>query len=158
MTVTAEATRPDVTRETFCVFELPGAPRAWERAGARIVFKGGRPRIVFYVTPAETQYRESLAWAAKAALRGKPPTELPVAVIIAAYMPIPASWTAAERAKARAGISRPTGKPDADNLAKLVGDSLLEVVWKDDAQIVDLQVSKRFSEKPGLRVEVVELH
>lgn len=36
-------------------------------------------------------------------------------------------------------------KPDCDNLAKAVLDALNGVCWKDDSQIVDLRVVKRYT-------------
>jgi len=38
----------------------------------------------------------------------------------------------------------------------MVGDALNEIVWKDDGQIADLRVIKRYSDMPALRVEVRE--
>lgn len=38
----------------------------------------------------------------------------------------------------------PTSKPDWDNEGKLVCDALNGIVWRDDAQIADGRVSKRF--------------
>jgi Holliday junction resolvase RusA-like endonuclease len=153
----AEAAPLHVSRETFVAFELPGPPRAWERAGARIARnKDGQQYIVFYVGTEEQLYRNALALTAKAALRGRSATQLPVAVLIHAFMPIPASWTARERMDARAGAEVPAATPDADNIGKLVGDALKEIIWMDDAQIVDLRVIKRYSETPALRVEVRE--
>ena len=38
----------------------------------------------------------------------------------------------------------PTGKPDADNYAKLILDALNGVVWRDDAQVVRLFVEKSY--------------
>ena len=41
-----------------------------------------------------------------------------------------------------------TSKPDLDNLAKAVMDALTQLqVWKDDSQIVQLWVSKPYTEK-----------
>lgn len=38
----------------------------------------------------------------------------------------------------------PSVKPDATNVGKAVEDALNGVVWDDDAQIVDLQLRKRY--------------
>jgi len=153
----SEAGPLKVSRETFCVFELPGEPRAWERAGARIARnREGQQFIHFYVGFEEKQYRNALAWSAKAALRGKQPTSQPVAVLVHAFMPIAKSWPDRDKINARNGAKLHTGTPDADNLGKLVGDALNEIVWNDDAQIVDLRVIKRYSDTPALRVEVRE--
>jgi Holliday junction resolvase RusA-like endonuclease len=153
----AEAAPLKVSRETFCVFELAGEPRAWERARARIARnREGQQYIHFYVGFEEMQMRNALGYCAKAALRGKPMTERPVAVLIHAFMPIAASWSAREKIDARNGAKLHTGTPDADNLGKMVGDALNEIVWKDDGQIADLRVIKRYSDMPALRVEVRE--
>lgn len=44
----------------------------------------------------------------------------------------------------------PTGRPDVDNYAKLVLDALNGIVWRDDAQVVLLVVSKIYSESQGI--------
>lgn len=146
-----------VSRETFCVFELPGEPRAWERARARIARdRQGQQYINFYVGFEEMQLRNALGYCARAAMRSKAPTEQPVAVVIHAFMPIMKSWSMREQADARNGAKLHTSTPDADNIGKLVGDALNKLVWVDDSQIVDLRVIKRFSTQPATRVEVRE--
>jgi Holliday junction resolvase RusA-like endonuclease len=146
-----------VSRETFVVFELPGEPRAWERARARIARnREGQQFIQFYNGFEEMQMRNAMAWSAKAALRGKPPTDKPVALMVHAFMPIAASWTARQKIDARNGAKLHTGTPDADNLGKIVGDALNGIAWIDDAQIVDLRVLKKYSDAPAVRVEVRE--
>jgi Holliday junction resolvase RusA-like endonuclease len=153
----AEAAPLKVAREPFCVFELEVEPRGWERAGATIRWGQGRPYIHWFVTTDEANYREAVAWAAKAAMRGRLPTERPVALLLHAFMPIAASWSMRERSDARSGAKLPTGTPDWDNIGKSVGDALKGIVWVDDAQVVDGRVIKRHSERPALRVEVREL-
>ena len=112
-----------VLTEPFVMFELPGAPRAWERPGATVRWTGGHAHIHWYIRTEEENYRKAIAWAAKAAMRGKLPTGKPVTLIVHAFMPIPKSWTTSKKMQARAGTILPTGKPDLDNLGKLVGDS-----------------------------------
>lgn len=51
---------------------------------------------------------------------------------------------------------RPTSKPDVLKLARGVEDALTGIVWKDDAQIVDEYLSKRFGTQPGCHVEIQE--
>lgn len=36
-------------------------------------------------------------------------------------------------------------------------DSLNEVVWKDDAQVVEATISKRYSDIPSLKITVREI-
>ena len=49
----------------------------------------------------------------------------------------------------------PSTKPDLDKLARAVLDALTGVVFKDDAQVVDLRVTKRYG-TPGVHVIVVQ--
>jgi Holliday junction resolvase RusA-like endonuclease len=58
---------------------------------------------------------------------------------------------------AEEGKIRPITKPDADNLGKLVMDSLKSVVWKDDSQVVDLHISKWYSATPRIEITIDEL-
>lgn len=50
-------------------------------------------------------------------------------------------------------------KPDADNLAKAVMDSLTQLggFWRDDAQVAQLWVWKRYGREPGAMVEIREV-
>lgn len=72
---------------------------------------------------------------------------------ILAFYGIPKSTTKTKRAKMLEGKMRPTKKPDMDNVMKVVADSLNQVAYKDDTQIVDAQCRKFYSERP--RIEVI---
>ena len=50
-------------------------------------------------------------------------------------------------------VVRPTKKPDADNIAKIVADSLNGIAYRDDSAIVHMRISKFYDTRP--RVEVV---
>ena len=58
----------------------------------------------------------------------------------------PDSWPKARRDAVRAG-DEPwyPGKPDLDNLVKLVKDAGKGVLWKDDSQVVKLEAIKVYS-------------
>jgi len=45
-------------------------------------------------------------------------------------------------------------RPDADNLAKLICDSLKGIFWHDDSLISRLIIVKRYSENPGVYVKI----
>lgn len=47
-------------------------------------------------------------------------------------------------------------KPDFDNIGKIVCDSLNNIAYHDDAQIVDAQVRKFFSDDPRVVVTIQE--
>lgn len=72
---------------------------------------------------------------------------------IMAFYGIPKSASKKKREQMLSGMIRPTKKPDMDNVVKIIADSLNQVAYKDDTQIVDCQVRKFYSEDP--RVEVV---
>lgn len=129
------------------VISLPGIPRG-----------KGRPRFVRATgrayTPAETvNYEGALRMAGKAAMRDEPPLDGALAVTMIAEFPVPASWSQKKRAAAISGEVKPTGKPDADNLIKTL-DALNAVVWRDDAQIVNATIIKRYGGNPGVTITV----
>ena len=63
---------------------------------------------------------------------------------------IPKSWPKAKKQAAMIGEIQHTGKPDADNVLKTVGDALNGIVWKDDSQIVSASINKRYGVQPAL--------
>lgn len=116
-----------------------------------------RPRFTrrgIAYTPARTRSYEALLRAAgQSAMAGRPPIEGPLAVRMEAVFAVPSSWPNVRRLQALSGAIKPTGKPDADNLVKCC-DALNGVAWRDDAQLVDVRVLKRYGPTPGLRIEV----
>ena len=121
----------------------------------------GRPRFSpktgTVYTPAKTaSYESRLAWAAQAAMRGRPLYDGPLAVYIMASVSIPVSKSKQWKTDALAGRIWPTKKPDPDNIAKMV-DALNKVVWVDDCQIVILTVKKVYSDRPCLWICVDSL-
>ena len=106
-------------------------------------------------TPKETvQYENLVKFSYMEAANGKAfPDEAMLDVRILAYYGIPKSTSKKKRTEMLGRSIRPTKKPDADNVAKAVADSLNGVAYRDDTQIVDMQVRKFYSENP--RVEVI---
>ena len=52
-----------------------------------------------------------------------------------------------------------TKRPDADKLARAIGDAVTNICFVDDSQVVDLRATKRvalFGEEPGVQVTVTE--
>jgi len=72
---------------------------------------------------------------------------------ISAYYEIPASASKKKKGEMASNAIRPTKKPDLDNVFKVIADSLNQIAYRDDAQIVDATVNKYFSDVP--RVVVV---
>ena len=129
------------------IIELAGAPRGKGRP--RFSTKTGRA-----FTPEKTvRYESELKMAAQIAMDGAPLFEGPLQVVIHAFMPVPSSKPRKWQLRALATRELPTTKPDPDNIAKMM-DALNLVVWKDDAQIADLIVRKRYAAEPRLTVLV----
>lgn len=145
------------TGAPFCCFELSGAPRGKGAPRFGIVrTRTGKQFATTYKDKKTAGYMRDLTRAAVRAMGNKPPTGKPVAVVLHAYMPIPKDWSGRKHLDAISGVIRPTGKPDCDNIFKMV-DALTGVVWDDDAPIVDARVMKFYSDEPGLRIEVREM-
>ena len=123
-------------------FHIPGAPVGKGRP--RIGKVGAHARMF---TPAKTvNYESTVALFAAQAMAGRALLTGPVNLQMRVDFPIPASWSIKKQRAAEAGQILPTVKPDADN-----------VVWKDDVQVVELTLKKRYSVVPGVAVRIVEL-
>lgn len=83
--------------------------------------------------------------------------EGPLMMIVYAYFSIPKLDSKKIRQQKIALQVRPTKKPDADNLLKIVADALNGLAYNDDAQIVIAAVEKAYSEYPMVHVYVATL-
>ena len=113
----------------------------------------GRPRFGNgrTYTPAKTlAYEDLVAMIARGVMRGRPLMQGPVAMLIRATFAFPKSWPVQRRIEGASHVTR----PDADNIAKIVGDALNGVVFKDDCQIADLKVAKRWGPVGALVVTI----
>lgn len=81
----------------------------------------------------------------------------PLALRVKVFRPTLKSFNKKKKAEAEKGELRPITKPDVDNYVKAIKDALNSVIWKDDSQVVDLQVSKFYSENPRIEVEIDEV-
>ena len=127
-------------------FEVIGPPQGKARARTFYNPKLGRSQSV---TPEKTVLYENLV--KQSFLEAKENETYfekePVSVRILALFPIPKSTTKKNRRRIAAGELRPTKKPDADNIAKVICDALNGVAYGDDTQVVELTVGKRYTEE-----------
>ena len=72
---------------------------------------------------------------------------------IFAYYKIPKSVSRKKHQQMLEKQIRPTKKPDMDNIVKIIADSLNDIAYYDDSQIVDTEIHKYYSDHP--RVEIV---
>lgn len=124
-------------------FFVHGLPQRHRR---RAVLRRGT--IASYQDKASADWKQTVLLQA---LPHKPPvpSEAPLSVALDFYLVRPKSLPKRVRAHTR--------KPDAENLLKNSLDALTGVVWRDDAQIIRLVVTKQYGDVPGLRVAVEEV-
>lgn len=78
-------------------------------------------------------------------------------VRIFAFYGIPKSVSKKKRQMMIDGDIRPIKKPDFDNIAKIICDSLNGIAYRDDAMVVDGMFRKYYSEQPRVEVSIREV-
>jgi len=120
-----------------------------------------RPRMNTYTgkayTPTKTKNYEYLV---RQLFVYKYPSFIPlegrIKLTIIAYFELPKKVSKAKEAEMLAGIISPTKKPDWDNIGKIVSDSLNKFAFKDDAQIIEAIVIKKYARIPKVLVKIEE--
>lgn len=126
-------------------FGIPGAP--YGKARHRTTKMG-----IAY-TPKETVQYENLVRTIFVQQHGDwEITALPIRMVVTAIFPIPKSASKRVRLGMMEGTIRPTKRPDWDNIGKVISDSLNEIAYKDDSQVVDVRVFKYYGEVPEVNV------
>lgn len=146
----------------FAVIRLMGDPKGKGRPRTRIA---GEFATIY--TDAKTRkYEDALKDQGIKVMEGREPTDEALSVVICAYMPVPASWSAKKRAGALAGDIMPTTGIDLDNICKMIdglnyhppqfkGDRVKRpIIWHNDSQIVSMQAIKSYSAHPRLEITV----
>lgn len=108
-------------------------------------------------TPTKTStFEEKVKWAFKSKYNIE--TELSTkpfkAKIIAVFEP---AKSLSKKKKEKLLYSEYTKKPDADNIAKIILDSLNEFAYKDDNQVAELLVLKQYGDENKIIVELEEI-
>lgn len=85
------------------------------------------------------------------------PFEKPLKAKIIAYYEIPKSTSKKKKQQMLNCEIFPTVKPDTDNIAKSILDSLNGIAYLDDKQIVKLEVEKYYSQAPSTVVMIEEI-
>lgn len=122
----------------------------------------GRPRFrrignyVSTYTPATTaSYEDAVRLAYKQAAQGAY-FEGPVKMEVWCIFGIPKSATKKNQAEMLSGKVLPTKKPDADNVLKIIADALNGLAYKDDTQITDMEIHRRYAAIPYVEVILEE--
>lgn len=83
--------------------------------------------------------------------------EKPLRVTIKAYFEIPKSTSKKRKQQMMDNEILPMVKPDTDNIAKGVLDSLNGIAYKDDKQVIELIVNKFYNNIPYVSVMIEEI-
>ena len=79
-----------------------------------------------------------------------------VKLSIIAYFELPKSISKQKEAEMLAGIISPTKRPDIDNITKIILDALNKFAYKDDAQIIEATIIKKYARTPRVLVKIEE--
>ena len=133
-------------------FKIPGKAQAKQRP------RMGRSGIVY--TPKETLVYENyvkMCYSDYANQFGWLPYENQVRAEIEVLVAVPKSDSKTKKKAKIEGMIRPAVKPDCDNLAKSILDSLNGLAYHDDKQVVELVVKKYYAENAEVRVRLTEV-
>ena len=119
----------------------------------------GRPRLGKYgtYTPTKTANYETLVkWTFANEFKNFKPIEGAEKAKITAVFTVPKSYSKKKRAEALTRIDY-THKPDCDNIAKIILDSLNGLAYIDDSQVSCLLVFKNYGEQEKVIVELEKI-
>ena len=133
-------------------FKIPGKAQAKQRPrmGRSGVVYTPKETLVYenYVKMCYSDYARQFEWL---------PYENQVRAEIDVLVAVPKSDSKAKKKAKIEGAIRPTVKPDCDNLAKSILDSLNGLAYQDDKQVVELIVKKYYAENAEVRVRLTEV-
>ena len=123
----------------------------------------GRPRfarrgkfVTTYTDEKTKTYENQIRDIARVAMGASEPLNTPLEAFIYISYPIPASYSKTRKADCLSGLERPTKKPDIDNVVKAFLDSMNEIIYLDDTQVVELHSTKVYGD-PFVEVIVKEI-
>lgn len=119
----------------------------------------GRPRLGKFgtYTPAKTVEYENLVKLSYMEQVGNKKLNNELSVSIHAYFKIPKSVSKNQRELMLHNAIRPTKRPDLDNICKAILDSLNNIAYNDDSQVVTLKMYKLYSDFPRVEIELEEI-
>ncbi|BCK01631.1 RusA family crossover junction endodeoxyribonuclease [Anaerocolumna chitinilytica] len=134
-------------------FEIPGPPQGKARARTFFNNKSGR---MASITPEKTVLYENLI---KLCYQKNTNyiSDKPLRVYIKACFEPAKSTSKSKRIEMLTDKIRPTKKPDIDNIAKVVLDALNGIAYKDDTQVVTLEVRKFYKPFACVNVDIEEV-
>lgn len=120
-----------------------------------------RPRVLksgwAYTPKGTVNYETLVKYTYHCLYRDEKPMEGFIEADIVAIFPVPKSYSKKKTAQLLAGADNYDKKPDCDNIAKMILDSLNGIAYADDSQVTSLRVSKQYGVQPKVVVELREI-
>jgi len=145
-------TAVDELRPAVVTFRVDGLPVA--QGSVRAFVAGGRAVVTYGRGGTLGSWRQAIAARAADQLGDRPPVDGPVRVVARFGLRRPRSHYGARGILPRHASELVTTAPDLDKLARALLDALTGVVYRDDRQVVELVLAKRYDDRPGLDVEL----
>ncbi len=117
--------------------QIDGVPQT--KGSWRVGMRHGKP-FLYADNDAEPAWAHMVAWTVRARLRGHAADDRRYAVRLAFTLP---------QNRGR------KNQRDLDKLARSILDALSSIVWIDDEQVEDLNLSKRVGDTPGVVISIV---
>ena len=131
-------------------FEILGKPLG--KARPRVTRKG------FTYTPQKTvNYENLIRWTFQSKFPNHKPFEGYIEAEIKAIFDIPKSYSKKKTLELLNKSCNYDHKPDLDNVAKIVLDSLNGIAYKDDSQVTVLKVIKEYGEQAKIIVKLDDI-
>lgn len=141
---------PDGAGERLVEFSVHGLPIA---QGSKNQFGGESSKFL-------KPWRNDIRVAAFDAMSGYPPWSGGVQLRAVFIFPRPKAHLRTGKHAGEVKASAPgwkTSAPDLDKLIRALGDALTGIVYRDDAQIVGISVTKIYGQTPGVTVSLAAL-
>lgn len=128
-------------------------PRAKE-----VMNRGTRKKKIIVYDPEEVKrFKANASYIARHLMKGEAPLSGPLFAKIDFFRPMPKSFSKKKQEQAEARIVLPLTKPDVTNYSKAFEDALNGIVWEDDATIIQEVISKYYSKRPRIEIEVRQI-
>ena len=133
-------------------FKIPGKVQAKQRprfSKSGIVYTPKETRVYEdFVRVCYSDYANQYQWE---------PYDGQLRAEIEVFIQVPKSDSKLNKQAKIIGEIRPTTKPDCDNLAKSILDSLNGWAYRDDKQVIELSVKKFYAEQSEVKVKLMEV-
>ena len=131
-------------------FEILGQPIAKQRP--RVTRSG-----IAYTPSKTVNYETLVKYTYQSLYRNREPILGHIEATITAVFPVPKSYSKKKTEELLNGRNNYDKKPDCDNLAKIILDSLNGIAYKDDSQVTSLHINKEYGTQPKVIVCLKEI-